>query len=97
MELSRPLTLLSTLWPELPAVNGQGFPEAEIPTNPHIAHKGGSKHRYSQDQGHAGHKLSSWESRTVQTRHTELLVSTQGPIPPSHSPFPHQLQHKELM
>lgn len=41
------------------------------------------------------------ESRGVQTRseatHIEILVSTQGPIPPSHPLFPHQLQCKELM
>lgn len=41
------------------------------------------------------------ESRHVQTTSeatcTEILVSTQGPIPPSHPPFPHWLQHRELM
>lgn len=41
------------------------------------------------------------EGRRVQMRseatHIEILVSTQGPISPSHPLFPHQLQHKELM
>lgn len=95
MELTRPVSLLSTLWAAVHAKEHSLCPET--PRNPHTAQKWGNKHRCGQEQGHAGLR----ESRVVQirpeARHTEIGVCTQSPIPPSHSPFPHQLQHKELV